>query len=162
MSSDIDSGCKTHLKHLRYPFPAISRNMVNGGDIYVYCNFFAIFWNDPISEVSNIPQTSKIYSQIAEMFLYKIQEFGDDIMIFSNFLWGLQKIVWRRSPKMSPFEECLKSMKIGQNSKKNRFFQNELVFYHEYHKWKDPTWLGCFAPKRVWTLLLRRRWKIDF
>ena len=136
--------------------------MVNRGVIMCTVIFLRFFWNDPISEVSNIPQTSKIYSQIAEMFLYKIREFGDDRMIFSNFLWRLQKIVWRRSPKMSPFEQCLKTMKIGQNSKKNRFFQNELVFYHEYHKWKDATWLGCFAPKRVWTLLLRRRWKIDF
>ena len=72
-------------------------NIVQYGqqDRVIMCTaiFLRFFWNDPISEVSNIPQTSKIYSQIAEMFLYKIREFGDDRMIFSNFLWRLQKIV---------------------------------------------------------------------
>ena len=57
------------------------------------------------------------------MFLYKIREFGDDRMTFSNFFRHSQKIVIRRSPKMSSFENRLKSMKIDRNSKKIDFFK---------------------------------------
>ena len=70
----------------------------------------------------------KLYSQIAEMLLYKIREYGDDRMTFSKFFRRSQKILKHRSPKMGPFEKRLKSMKIGQNSKKIDFFKMSQFF----------------------------------
>ena len=86
------------------------------------------FSKSSISEASNIRQTSKLYSQIAEMSIYKIREYGDDRMTFSNFSRRSQKIVKHRSPKMGSFEKHLKSMKIGQNSKKIDFFKMSQLF----------------------------------
>ena len=57
------------------------------------------------------------------MFLYKIRKFGDDRMIFSKFSRLSQKLFIHRSPKMSSFENRLKSMKIDRNSKKIDFFK---------------------------------------
>ena len=57
------------------------------------------------------------------MSIYKIREYGDDRMTFSNFSRRSQKIVKHRSPKMGSFERHVKSMKIGQNSKKIDFFK---------------------------------------
>ena len=91
--------------------------------ICVSIHFSAIFWKNPISEVSNIHQTSKLYSQIAEMLLYKIREYGDDRITFSKFFRRSQIIIKHRSPKMGSFERRLKLMKIGQNLKKIVFFK---------------------------------------
>ena len=49
-----------------------------------------------------------------------------------------------------------------QNFQKNRFFQNQSAFNPDNNKWKDATWWGYFAPKKVWTLLLHWGWKIKF
>ena len=62
------------------------------------------------------------------MLFYKIPEYGDDRMTFSNFFRRSQKIVKHRSPKMGSFDSHLKSMKIGQNSKKIDFFKMSQFF----------------------------------
>ena len=89
------------------------------------------FWKNPISEVSNIRQVSKIYSQIAEMLIHKIRDFGHDRITFSNFFRRSKIIFIHRSTKMGLFEETLKSMKIGQNPKKIKiidfFKMNQLL-----------------------------------
>ncbi len=104
-------------------FSLIAQLTKHGGVFMYLYLFWRFFWKTPISEVSNIRQTSKLYSQIAEMLLYKIREYGDDRMSFSKFFRRSQKIIKHRSPKMGSFERRLKLMKIGQNSKKIVFFK---------------------------------------
>ena len=66
----------------------------------------------------------KIFSQIAEMLIYKIRDFGDDRTTFSKF-FRLSKIIFEvRSTKMGLFEEPLKSMKILKKFKKFDFFKS--------------------------------------
>ena len=65
----------------------------------------------------------KIFSQIAEMLIYKIRDFGDDRRTFSKF-FRCSKIIFKvRSTKMGLFEEPLKSMKILKKFKKFVFFK---------------------------------------
>ena len=90
--------------------------------------FDEFFYKNPISEVSNIRQTSKLYSQIAEMLIYKIREYGNDRMTFSKFFRRSQNFYLTHERKMCLFEKCLKSMKIGQNLKKIDFFKTSQVF----------------------------------
>ena len=70
----------------------------------------------------------KIFSQIAEMLIYKIRDFGDDRRTFSKF-FRRSKIIFKvRSTKMGLFEEPLKSMKILKKFKKFDFFKmNQLL-----------------------------------
>ena len=65
----------------------------------------------------------KIYSQIAEMLIYKIRDFGDDRSIFSNFFSHSKIIFIHRSTKMSLFGESWKSIIIEQKFKKFDFFK---------------------------------------
>ena len=71
---------------------------------------------------------TKIYSQIAEMLIYKIRDFGDDRRTFSKF-FRRSKIIFKvRSTKMGLFEEPLKSMKILKKFKKFNFSKiNQLL-----------------------------------
>ena len=62
------------------------------------------------------------------MLIYKIREYGDDGTTFSNFFRRSQKIYLTHERKLCPFEKRLKSMKIGQNSKKIDFFKTSQVF----------------------------------
>ena len=78
------------------------------------------------------------------------------------YFYGSKIIFISWSTKMCLFEETLKSMKIRKKNQNNRFFQNELAFDLDYDNWKDATWWGCFAPKRIRTMYQRWRWKIDF
>ena len=128
-----------------------------GGVLMCLLIFLRFFQKYPFSEVSNIRWTSKIYSQRAEMFVYKIRESGDDRNTFSNFFWRLQKFCLTPIAQNWPFLQPFEIDKISKKIKKNRFFQNEWVFYPDNDKWKHATWWGCFAPKRVRTLLLRRK-----
>ena len=76
------------------------------GGIYVDSDFETIFfWKNEISEVSNIRQVSKIYSQIAEMLIHKIRDFGHDGIKFSNSSRRSKIIFIHRSTKMCLFEE---------------------------------------------------------
>ena len=65
----------------------------------------------------------KLYSQIAEMLIYKIRDFGDDRSIFSNFFSHSKIIFIHRSIKMSLFGESWKSIIIEQKFKKFDFFK---------------------------------------
>ena len=87
--------------------------------------FFNFFWKNPISEVSNTRQTSKIYSQIAEMLFYKIRDFGKRRTIFSNFFRRSKIISTVRTSKMSLSERVMKWMKIR---KKIDFFKTSQFF----------------------------------
>ena len=79
-------------------------------------------------EVSNIRQVSKIYSQIAEMLIHKIRDFGHDRIKFSNSFRRSKIIFIHRSTKMGLFEETLKSMKIRKKIKIIDFFKmNQLL-----------------------------------
>ena len=62
------------------------------------------------------------------MLIYKIREYGDDRMTFSNFFRRSKKFYLTHEHKMDPFEKRLKSMKIDQNSKKIDFFKMSQVF----------------------------------
>ena len=83
-------------------------------------------------------------------------------MVFSIFFSAFEKNCQTPIAKNELFWEAFKIDKNWSKFEKNRFFQNESGFNPDYDKWKDATWIGCFAPKRVRTLLLRREWKIDF
>ena len=53
--------------------------------------FWRFFCKNPFSEVTNIRQTSKIYPQVAQMFLYKIRESKGNRATFSKFFWHPQQ-----------------------------------------------------------------------
>ena len=65
----------------------------------------------------------KIYSQIAEMLIYKTRGSGDGRTIFSNFFSHSKIIFIHRSTKMSLFGESWKSIIIEQKFKKFDFFK---------------------------------------
>ena len=65
----------------------------------------------------------KIYSQIAEILIYKMRDFGDDRTIFSNFFSHSKIIFIHRSTKMKLFGESWKSIIIEQKFKKFDFFK---------------------------------------
>ena len=50
-----------------------------------------IIKNANFDENLDIPQTSKMYSQIAQRLLYKIREYGDHRTVFSNFFIDQKK-----------------------------------------------------------------------
>ena len=128
-------------------------------NINLFLNFFS---KKSISELSNIPQTSKMYSQIAQRLLYKIREYGDHRTVFSNFFHRSKEIENRNAPFWAPLRSPSEIDEDPKKIEKNRFFQNESIFDSDNDKWKDATWQGCFAPKRVRTPLLRWGRKIDF
>ena len=66
---------------------------------------------------------SKIFSQIAEMLIYKIRDFGDDRTTFSKFFCRSKIIFKVRSTKMGLFEEPMKSMKILKKFKNFNFLK---------------------------------------
>ena len=85
--------------------------------------FLRFFQKYPFSEVSNIRWTSKIYSQRAEMFVYKIRESGDDRNTFSNFFWRLQKFCLTPIAQNRPFLQAFEIDKISKKIKKIDFFK---------------------------------------
>merc|ERR1711951_293267 len=99
-----------------------------GGVLMCLLIFLRFFQKYPFSEVSNIRWTSKIYSQRAEMFVYKIRESGDDRNTFSNFFWRLQKFCLTPIAQNQPFLQAFEIDKISKKIKKIDFFKMYEVF----------------------------------
>ena len=79
----------------------------------------------------------KMYSQTAEILVYKIRDFGDDRKTSSKFFRRSKIIFIHRSTKISLFEGPLKSMKIEKQLKKKRLFHYESTFDPDYENSKD-------------------------
>ena len=99
-------------------------------NINLFLNFFS---KKSISELSNIPQTSKMYSQIAQRLLYKIREYGDHRTVFSNFFHRSKEIENRNAPFWAPLRSPLEIDEDPKKIEKNRFFQNESIFDPDNH-----------------------------
>ena len=100
-------------------------------NMYLFLNFFS---KKSISELSNIPQTSKMYSQIAQRLLYKIREYGDHRMVFSNFFHRSKEIENRNAPFWAPLRSPSEIDEDPKKFEKNRFFQNESIFDPDNYK----------------------------